>query len=80
MKTRGGNDAKSQLMVFDERGMHFISYGVEVATIDNDNVILHEPYWNMYSQTTNFYLLQFLNEPSIEDIRRKVNDGLYQTR
>ena len=80
MITKSGNQAMNQFEVFDEKGKHFLSYGVEVATINGDEVTLNAPYWDMYSTTTNYYLLQFLNEPSIKDIRQKVNDGLYQTR
>lgn len=77
MITKGGNPAKNQFEIYDENGKHFQSYGVKVATIKGDNVILYEPYWDMYSQTTNFYLLQFLNEVSIIDIREKVVGGEY---
>lgn len=80
MLTKSGNKAMNQFEVFDERGKHFLSYGVEVATINGDETTLYAPYWDMYSATTNYYLLQFLNEPSIKDIRQKVNDGLYQTQ
>ncbi len=75
MITKGGNPAKNQFEIYDEHGKHFQSYNAKVATIKGDNVILYEPYWDMYSVTTNYYLLQFLNEVSIEDIREKVAGG-----
>ena len=75
MITKGGNPAKNQFEVFDEEGKHFLSYNSKIATIKGDEVTLYEPYWDMYSQTTNYYLLQFLNEASIQDIREKVAGG-----
>ncbi len=75
MITKGGNHAKNQFEVYDDEGKHFLSYNSKIATIKSDEVILYEPYWNMYSQTTNYYLLQFLNESSIQDIREKVAGG-----
>lgn len=75
MRTKGGNDAKNQFEVFDDEGKHFLSYNSKIATIKGDEVVLYEPYWNMYSQTTNYYLLQFLNESSIRDVREKVVGG-----
>jgi len=77
MITKGGNQAKNQFEVFDDEGKHFLSYNSKVATIKGDEVILYNPYWDMFSQTTNFYLLQFLNESSIQDIREKVVGGEY---
>lgn len=77
MITKGGNQAKNQFEIYDEQGKHFYSYNSRVATIKGDSVLLFSPYWDMYSQTTNFYLLQFLNESSIRDIREKVVGGEY---
>ena len=77
MITKGGNQAKNQFEVFDDEGKHFLSYNSKVATIKGDEVTLYAPYWDMFSQTTNFYLLQFLNEASIQDIREKVVGGEY---
>tara|TARA_R100000742_G_C4270220_1_gene88884 strand:+ start:131 stop:373 length:243 start_codon:yes stop_codon:yes gene_type:complete len=77
MITKGGNQAKNQFEVFDDEGKHFISYNSKIATIKGDKITLYNPYWDMFSQTTNFYLLQFLNEPSIQDIREKVVGGEY---
>ena len=78
MITRAGNTAKNQVEVYDDEGKHFFSYGSRVATIDGDRTILYEPYWNFYSATTNKYLLDFLNEHSIKDIRDNVRDGIYE--
>ena len=80
MRTKGGNQASNQNKVIDEEGVHFFSYGSKVASyngLSKNLVTLYEPYWNMYSQTTNYYLLQFLDEYSIKDIRKKVNSGDY---
>ena len=80
MKTKGGNLAKNQIRVFDTDGTHFYSYGKKVATFrsfSSPSVILYAPWWDMYSQTTNNYLLQFLDEESIKDIRKKVISGDY---
>ena len=77
MINKGGNQAKNQFEVFDDEGKHFLSYNSKVATIKGDKVILYAPYWDMFSQTTNYYLLKFLNEPSIQDIREKVVGGEY---
>jgi len=75
--TKFGNPARDQFRVFNKEGQHFLSYETKIATIRGDEVILYNPYWNMYSSTTNFYLLQFLNETSIRDIREKVAGGEY---
>jgi len=58
-------------------GTVFQSYGSNVAYIRNGVTHLYKPYWNMYSQTTNKYLLQFLGESSIADVRKKVKSGEY---
>ena len=78
MLTKAGNLAKNQFEVYDDKGRHFLSYGSHIATVTNGGTVkLFNPYWDMYSQTTNFYLLQFLNEPSIVNIREKVEGGEY---
>ena len=80
LRTKGGNPANNQTQVFDTDGIHFYSYGSKVATIRNhnmDEVTLYAPFWDMFSQTTNYYLLQFLDEGSIKDIRKRVNSGYY---
>jgi hypothetical protein len=80
MRTKSGNQAKNQNKVMDREGVHFFSYGSKIASYNafsKNLVTLYEPYWNMYSQTTNYYLLQFLDEESIKDIRKKVISGDY---
>lgn len=83
LRTKGGNPANNQTQVFDTDGIHFYSYGSKVATIRNhvadivNEVTLYDPFWDMFSKTTNYYLLQFLDEGSIKDIRKKVNSGRY---
>ena len=78
MRTNAGNQAKNQFEVYDDAGKHFLSYNSKIATIKGDTVLLYEPYWNMFSQTTNGYLLKFLREDSIQDIRAKVKSGDYK--
>jgi len=80
MITRAGNKAKNQVEIFDDEGKHFFSYGRKIATIDGVRTILYEPYWNFYSATTNRYLLDFLNEYSIKDVRDNVRDGTYEVQ
>jgi len=74
--------AANQFEIYHDNGkniqMTFQSYNSKVCTIDGDRVILHEPYWNMYSQTTNKYLLRFLKVDSINTIREKVKSGEYE--
>ena len=78
MRTRGGNAAANQFIIYENGERHFQSYSSRIATIDTEGkVILYDPYWDMYSATTNNYLLQFLNEYSIKDIREKVKTGEY---
>ncbi len=81
MLTKGGNVAKNQRVLETDEGSLFMSYGLPIAIKHTGRrwgtVTLYEPYWNMYSQTTNYYLLQFLNEESIKGIRKKVNSGDY---
>lgn len=79
MKTKNGNNAKNQYKVFDNEGIHFYSYGSRIASIRRDALLtLYNPYWDMYSQTTNYYLLQFSGEDSIKEIRKKVISGDYK--
>ena len=54
----------------------FQSYSTTVA-IRNTNdyrVYLHASYWDMYSATTNKYLLRFLDKDSIQEVRRLVKE------
>tara|TARA_R110002074_G_scaffold189576_1_gene355462 strand:- start:892 stop:1152 length:261 start_codon:yes stop_codon:yes gene_type:complete len=76
MKTKNGNNAKNQYKVIDDEGIHFFSYGSKIASFRRDAPFtLYNPYWDMYSQTTNYYLLQFSGEDSIKEIRKKVISG-----
>jgi len=79
MKTKGGNPAKNQNLVFDTEGVHFFSYGTKIASkrFGTTHVTLYDPFWDNFSKTTNTYLLQFLDEISIKDIRNKVKSGQY---
>ena len=72
--------AKNQYIISVSSGRKvFQSYNSVVAEKNNDKVFLYEPYWDMYSATTNKYLLKFLCESSIKDVRAKVESGEYTT-
>lgn len=62
----------------DEKRTVFQSYNSKVAEKKDGQIYLVEPYWNMYSATTNKYLLRFLGEMSIKDVRAKVESGEYK--
>ena len=86
MKGRTGRPIKSQeVRVYPDGTTAFFSYNCKVAEVDEDyEVTLFNPYWNMYSQTTNRYLLRFLDNRqyptnSIKDVRKLVNNGTYLT-
>tara|TARA_R100000995_G_scaffold70119_1_gene38718 strand:+ start:433 stop:801 length:369 start_codon:yes stop_codon:yes gene_type:complete len=81
MRTPGGNNARDQWIHSANERVWFTSYGTTIAEITTGNqVILHAPYWNMYSQTTNRYLLQFLGLSSISEVRENVATGEYWQR
>lgn len=67
----------NQLIIPVWHGSVFQSYGSNVAYMREGRMHLYNPYWNMYSQTTNKYLLRFLGEYSIVDVRKKVESGEY---
>ncbi len=78
MRTPGGNAAANQFKIWTDDGVTFQSYSSKIATRAFDGVVtLFAPYWDMFSATTNRYLLQFLNEDSIQDVRAKVASGEY---
>ena len=78
MRTASGGYAPNQFIIWTDEGRTFQSYRSQIATKANDGTVtLYEPYWNMYSYTTNRYLLQFLNEDSINAVREKVMSGEY---
>ena len=79
MRTASGGYAPNQFKIWSDEGVVFQSYQSTIAErLWNGGVTLFEPYWNMYSVTTNRYLLQFLNEDSIQDVRAKVKSGEYK--
>mgnify|MGYP003109622473 CR=1 FL=1 len=81
MRTRNGNAAANQFIIHEGGKVHFQSYSSRIATIDETGeVVLYDPYWDMYSATTNNYLLTFLNEYSIKDVREKVKEGIYTVK
>ena len=79
MRTKRGNPASNQNLVTDSEGEHFFSYGSKIASkrFGTPHVTLYDPFWDNFSKTTNNYLLQFLDENSIKDIRKKVISGEY---
>ena len=81
MRTRSGRNAANQFRIWTNDGVVFQSYSSRIARRDfaTDRVTLFSPFWDNYSATTNRYLLQFLNEDSIRDIRVKVESGEYLT-
>ncbi len=86
MRTASGGYAANQFKIWTDDGVIFQSYRSIIAKRQAGNrsrgayiITLYEPYWNMYSATTNRYLLQFLNEDSIRDVRAKVKSGEYLT-
>jgi len=80
MRTANGGYAANQFLIRTGGGVIFLSYRSQIATKAYDGTTtLYAPYWDMYSTTTNRYLLQFLNEDSIRDIRVKVKLGIYLT-
>jgi hypothetical protein len=80
MRTASGGYAANQFRIWTDDGVTFQSYRSQIATKAYDGTTtLYAPYWDMYSTTTNRYLLQFLNEDSIRDIRVKVKLGIYLT-
>ncbi len=79
MRTASGGYAPNQFKIWTDEGVVFQSYRSKIAERRAGEVTLFEPYWDMYSATTNRYLLQFLNEDSIKDVRAKVKSGEYKT-
>lgn len=84
MRSASGNAVANQFVITTMNGMRvFQSYNAIVAARVSlgggigAKVVLFDPYWDNYSGTTNRYLLQFLMEDSIKDVRRKVKDGVY---
>jgi hypothetical protein len=68
---------KNQYIITEGVRKIFESYESIVAEKNDGQIILYEPYWNMFSATTNKYLLRFLGELSIKDVRAKVESGEY---
>jgi|TARA_B100001939_G_C16599286_1_gene470274 hypothetical protein len=69
--------ANNQYIISVDDRKVFQSYNSKVAEKNDGQIILYEPYWNMFSATTNKYLLRFLGELSIKDVRAKVESGEY---
>jgi len=68
---------KNQYIITEGVRKIFQSYESIVAEKNDGQIILYEPYWDMFSATTNKYLLKFLGESSIKDVRAKVESGEY---
>ena len=80
MRGANGNAVPNQFEIFTTNGIRvFQSYNAIVAARISlgGGIGLFDPYWDNYSGQTNRYLLQFLMEDSIKDVRRKVEDGVY---
>tara|TARA_X000001382_G_scaffold130253_1_gene124551 strand:- start:1420 stop:1704 length:285 start_codon:yes stop_codon:yes gene_type:complete len=84
MRGRTGNLIKSQeIRHYPDGRTAFFSYNSKIAEVNEDcEVTLFNPFWNMYSQTTNKYLIRFLHNRyyvtnSIKDIRKRVISGEY---
>ena len=71
--------ANNQFIIYSGDWEVFQSYSSTVAirSTNDDQVYLHEYYWNVYSATTNKYLLRFLGVDSIQEVRKLVEDGTY---
>jgi len=78
MRTASGGYAPNQFKIWTDKGVVFQSYRSKIAERRGGDITLFWPYWDMYSVTTNRYLLQFLNEDSIKDVRAKVKSGEYK--
>ena len=74
LQTPGGNKAADQLVIHQGEYEIFKSYNsiVAVKAGYGEKVYLVNPYWDNYSATTNRYLLQFLDEYSIKDVRASI--------
>ena len=78
LRTAGGNKTPDQYEIHSYPYVVFKSYSSTIAVRNEDTGVTYlvEPYWNNYSATTNRYLLQFLNEDSIKDVREiALSDG-----
>ena len=78
LQTAGGNRTPNHYEIHTYPYVVFKSYSstIAVRNVDNGITYLVAPYWNNYSATTNRYLLQFLNEHSIKDVREIVFSNL----
>ena len=70
--------AANQFTIYHGDTITFQSYNSTICTKIGDRVILHKGVWDMFSRTTNKYLLRFLEEDSINTIRAKVKSGEYE--
>jgi hypothetical protein len=79
---QSGRPVANQYVIYNYDNVYFQSYNTTIAWIDKENkVYLNEGYWDMYSATTNKYLLEFMRDQydkdiySITDIRERVKNG-----
>ena len=77
MIPRAKNIAANQLIIWCGEITVFQSYNTTVAMMKSGKTYLNKHYWNMYSQTTNRYLNQFLGTSSVKEIREGVESGEY---
>lgn len=71
------NMAANQLIIWCGEITVFQSYNTTVAMMKSGKTYLNKHCWNMYSQTTNRYLNQFLGTSSVTEIREGVESGEY---
>ena len=76
MPTKFGNPSKDQVVISNELGQSFVSYGTTIANRNSDGITLDENYWD-YSATTGSYRNQFLEE-GIAETRAKIASGEYR--
>jgi len=74
---------KQEIRHYHDGSCAFYSYDTKIAQVDLEgDVTLFDPYWDMYSPTTNKYLLEFMNKKtnhhvtSITQIRQLVKNNI----
>ena len=73
----GVPQALQEVHVMEDGSEIFYSYGTKIATIDAQGVLWLTSAWN-YSQTTNYYRIQFTGKNTAET-RKGIADGSIRT-